>query len=99
MRECGKRLADWLLRDAETGRLVLAQPPNAAIYVWATTTLLRVADASGERGDQLFWLGRGALTVWGLDELARGASPFRRLLGAAVLGWQAVSIGLDLFAG
>ena len=26
--------------------------------------------------------------VWGLDELLRGASPFRRLLGGLALAWQ-----------
>jgi hypothetical protein len=28
---------------------------------------------------------RGALLVWALDELVRGASPFRRALGGIVL--------------
>lgn len=30
----------------------------------------------------------GALLVWALDELVRGLSPFRRLLGAVVLASQ-----------
>jgi hypothetical protein len=35
---------------------------------------------------------RGALLVWALDEVVRGASPFRRLLGAAVLASQIASL-------
>ena len=30
-------------------------------------------------------IGKGALVVWALDELVRGASPVRRILGAVVL--------------
>ena len=44
--------------------------------------------AYDERDTELRWIGAGALIVWALDELVRGASPFRRLLGAAVLAWQ-----------
>jgi hypothetical protein len=42
--------------------------------------------------NHLVWLGRGALVVWSLDELLRGANPFRRLMGAAVLTVQAVRL-------
>jgi hypothetical protein len=34
----------------------------------------------------------GALLVWALDEVVRGASPFRHLLGAGVLAIQLVSL-------
>jgi hypothetical protein len=37
---------------------------------------------------------RGALIVWALDELVRGASPFRRLLGAVVLAAQLAALVL-----
>ena len=33
-------------------------------------------------------IGRGALLVWALDEVVRGASPFRRTLGAVILAAQ-----------
>jgi hypothetical protein len=36
----------------------------------------------------------GALLVWALDELVRGASPFRRLLGGVVLTAQLASLVL-----
>ena len=38
------------------------------------------------------YVGRGAMLVFGLDELARGVNPFRRLLGVAVLAWQLSAI-------
>ena len=37
-------------------------------------------------------VGMGALIVWALDELVRGVSPFRRLLGAVVLTGQLVRL-------
>jgi hypothetical protein len=36
----------------------------------------------------------GALLVWALDEVVRGASPFRRVLGAVVLVAQVASLAL-----
>jgi len=78
---------DAFFRDRSTGRLVVFQPPNPALWVFATATVLRWSPYDS-RDDELGWIGSGALIVWGLDELVRGASPFRRVLGAAVLGWQ-----------
>jgi len=34
----------------------------------------------------------GALFVWALDEVVRGASPFRRALGAVILATQLASL-------
>jgi hypothetical protein len=36
----------------------------------------------------------GALLVWALDEAVRGASPFRRTLGAVILAVQFASLVL-----
>jgi hypothetical protein len=71
------------------GDVVVGQWPNPALAVWLAAraaTWAGVGDA--ELGRTLDGVARGALIVWGLDELVRGASPFRRLLGAVVLGWQ-----------
>lgn len=88
------RFLDWWIRDKETGRIVIAQLPNAPILVFLATYVLRWF--TGERLDsQLINVGMGALIVWGLDELFRGANPLRRLLGAIVLGWEI----FQLFAG
>ncbi len=77
---------DTFFRD-DTGRLVLFQFPNAAIWVFAAATILRWSPYDS-RDSELGWIGSGALIVWGLDEVVRGAAPFRRLLGAVVLAWQ-----------
>lgn len=76
---------DWWIRDRE-GKVVLAQWPNPALWVWLISLVVGPTGLFGEaRGEQLTLVGQGALIVWGLDELVRGANPFRRLLGAAVL--------------
>lgn len=88
------RFLDWWLRDKDTGRIVVVQAPNAAILVFLASYVLRWF--TGDRLDsQLGHIGMGALIVWGLDEVIRGASPFRRLLGVIVLGWEI----FHLFAG
>jgi hypothetical protein len=81
---------DSFFRDG-SGRLVLVQVPNPAIGVWLAATVLR-RSAYDSRDAELRWIGSGALIVWGLDELVRGASPFRRSLGAVVLAWQLWSL-------
>lgn len=69
----------WFFTDRTTGRWVVAQWPNLPLWVWIVATLLGVR-----------WLALAALVVWALLELARGASPFRRVLGAAALLSQVV---------
>lgn len=70
-----------------SGRLAVIQLPNPALWVWLAATALRWSPYDA-RDTELRWIGTGALIVWALDELVRGASPFRRLLGAVVLVWQ-----------
>jgi hypothetical protein len=69
----------WFFTDRTTGRWVVAQWPNLPLWAWIVATLLGV-----------HWLALAALVVWALLELARGASPFRRVLGAAALLSQVV---------
>ena len=76
---------NWWIRDRD-GRVVLAQTPNAAIVVWLISLVVGWTDLLDDgRETVLVHVGQGALIVWGLDELARGASPARRALGAVVL--------------
>lgn len=82
-------LVDRAFRD-DRDRLVLAEPPNAAIGVWAVATGVRLAADGAETELWLRGVATGALVVWALDELLRGATPFRRLLGAGVLAYQLV---------
>lgn len=77
---------DTFFRDG-SGRLALLHVPNPALCVWMLATALRWSPYDS-RDAELRWIGSGAFIVWGLDELVRGAAPFRRLLGAVVLAWQ-----------
>ena len=70
------------------GRLAVAQWPNAALWVWLAARVLGWADLTLLDEQTLRGIGTGALLVWALDEVLRGASPFRRVLGAVVLGGQ-----------
>jgi hypothetical protein len=75
----------WWVRGRD-GRVVLAQPPNAAILVWLASVVVGWTDLlDQDRESVLTRVGQGALVVWSLDELLRGSSPARRVLGAVVL--------------
>ena len=74
----------WFFTDRTTGRYVIAQWPNVPLWVFLVATL--AARLTG--ADWLRWVATAALVVWALLELVRGQSPFRRVLGAAVLVWQ-----------
>ncbi len=72
---------------------MLAQRPNAAITVWLVSVVVGWTSLlEGERATALTWVGKGALVVWALDEVVRGASPARRILGAVVLSVQLVHL-------
>ena len=80
------------MRD-QNGELTLAQRPNPALAVWLVAVVVGWTGVLGtDRTATLAGVGRGALVVWALDELVRGASPFRRLLGAVVLAGQFVRL-------
>jgi len=84
---------DWLFRNRATGRIVVAQAPNAALWVWIATAAARfIFDPSGTAASTLRWIGFGALVVWALDELIRGVNPWRRFLGAAVAAGQMAAL-------
>lgn len=91
-RSTASRAVDWWCRDRTTGEIVLGQSPNPAIVVWVGANVVRLSDVVPERERELGWIGTGAIVVWGLDELVRGVNPFRRALGAVVLGWQLVRL-------
>jgi hypothetical protein len=65
--------------------VVVAQWPNAALWVWIAAELLTATGALAGHRTALTGVARGALIVWALDELVRGVNPFRRLLGAVIL--------------
>jgi hypothetical protein len=82
----------WWVSD-KYGRVVIGQFPNPALGVWVVATVVAWSGVVSEAGARtLADVGHGALIVWGLDELLRGASPIRRVFGAAVLGWQLLGL-------
>jgi len=83
--------ASWWFRSAD-GRLTLWQLPNPALCVWLVTLLLGRLDLSTADRAAVEGIRRGAILVWALDEVVRGASPFRRVLGAVVLAAQLASL-------
>ena len=83
----------WWFEDRRTGRIVIAQFPNWPIWAIAACWLARMLTEDGSTFDDVLrWAVRGLWLFWGADELARGVNPWRRLLGASVLGWQLFSV-------
>ncbi len=79
----------WWFEDRETGQLTVAQFPNWPLFaIGGAAVLRRLTDAGTSVNDGAGWLITGLWLVWGGDELARGVNPWRRLLGAGVVGWQ-----------
>lgn len=82
----------WWVGD-RNGRLTLAQWPNPALTVWLVVVVIGWTGVlQSARSSTVAGVGRGALIVWALDELVRGTSPIRRLLGAVVLTAQLVGL-------
>ena len=79
--------ASWWFRSSD-GHQTLAQPPNPALSVWLVAVVLGRFDLSAAHTTTVDGVRHGALVVWALDEVVRGESPFRRVLGAIVLAAQ-----------
>lgn len=72
------------------GRVVIAQWPNLPLVAWAVLGI--AARFGGDRwAPLLHFLSGAALVTWAYLEATHGDSPFRRVLGAAVLAWMVVS--------
>ena len=88
-----RELFDWAFRDRRTGRITIAQPPNAPILVGLGALVLgRLVRRDSTEEMVLSGLAAAAITWWSLDELLRGVNPFRRMLGAG--GLALVVLGL-----
>lgn len=86
-------MLDWLFRDRRTGRIVVAQFPNPALWAYlACAVALRLVDPAGTVRTVLV-VGRTlALVGWALDEILRGVNPWRRILGTVVLAGTLVGL-------
>lgn len=81
------RFGDWFFRSRETGKITLAQFPNPPAWIFLGASVVqRVADLRGAPRGVLRAIAVAAAVWWAGDELIRGVNPFRRLLGATVLG-------------
>lgn len=74
------------------GQLTLFQFPNPALAVWMVAVALGWFDLSAAHETAVTGVRHGALIAWALDELVRGSSPFRRVLGTVVLVAQVVAL-------
>jgi hypothetical protein len=73
-------------RDPGTGRVVVVQWPNLPLWIWLAVTFAKLVLAPGGAvGQALSVVGTLSLIVWAVLEVARGQSPFRRVLGGLVL--------------
>jgi hypothetical protein len=88
-----RRALAWFVRDPRTGQRVVMQLPNIPILLYFATVAGRwfVDDASTLDG-MLLWAGTILLAWWSVDEIVRGASPFRRVLGAIVAVYVVVGV-------
>jgi hypothetical protein len=91
MRERGQGPLEWLFRNRKTGRITIAQFPNAPLWLFLLAASLRwLFHPTGWSGTALRVLATAGLVWWAIDELVRGVNPWRRLLGGAVLAGQVV---------
>ncbi|KAB8332459.1 hypothetical protein SD80_017815 [Scytonema tolypothrichoides VB-61278] len=77
-------LFDKIFRDSE-GQIVVAQPPNPPLILWAAASLLKLIFTSGEINTVLDAVAFGSLFTWAWEELFQGVNYFRRALGLIVL--------------
>ena len=80
------RFIDWFWRDRQTGRIVIAQWPNLWLWIFAAASLVElIINPAGPIGICARIVSTTSLLIWAGDELLRGANPWRRCLGIAVL--------------
>jgi ABC-type glycerol-3-phosphate transport system permease component len=86
-------LVGRFFRNPDTGEVVVFQMPNIPLWIFLAATAARlVFHPNGAVGTAISIIGSVSLVVWAAFEIARGESPFRRVLGAVVL--VAVVVGL-----
>jgi len=86
------RGVDRFFRNPDTGRVAVVQVPNLPLVLFLVLRGLQlVLSPDGWVAGVLHWGGTAALTWWSVDEVLRGSSPFRRVLGALVLAYVLVT--------
>ena len=79
-----RSVVDWIFRDRQTGRIVIAQRPNIPLFIWLVATAVSWF-LHGTAHTVVSGVGTVALVIWAVAEIARGVNPWRRTLGAVVL--------------
>ena len=88
-----RRFLDWFFRSRETGAITVAQWPNLILWIVIVAGLLLwIWPSAGRASVALTIVVKGGLVIWGADEIIRGANPWRRCLGAAVVVYQVVTL-------
>jgi len=78
-------MIDWLFRDRTTGKIVIGQFPNTALWIFLAATAIRLLfHPKGTYGTAVLVAATGGLLWWAGDELLRGVNPWRRMLGVVV---------------
>lgn len=75
----------WLFEDRSTGRIVIGQWPNVAMWIVLAALAAGFVTPEGRAKTGIKVVLFVALAFWALDEITRGVNPFRRIGGAAVL--------------
>ena len=76
----------WFFRSPDTGEIVVAQAPNLPLWVFLATTAVRLLfHPDGTAGAMVSIVSTATIVGWSLMEIVAGSSPFRRVLGGAVL--------------
>jgi hypothetical protein len=71
-----------MFRSRVTGRIVVAQFPNASLGLFLVASVLHgVVTKPSTMATAVRWFSVAMLAWWALDEIVRGVNPWRRLLG------------------
>jgi predicted neutral ceramidase superfamily lipid hydrolase len=86
-------MINWLFRSRETGKMTVAQLPNAPLFVFLAAVAVRwIFRPTGTVGTVVTVVAAVALIIWAGDEVIRGVNPWRRILGGAILIFTVVGI-------
>lgn len=72
--------------------MIVYQRPNVLLLIGLSLSLLGMIISANQPHHILHALSVAAWISWGYDELRYGVNGFRRVLGAAVIGWQVVGL-------
>ena len=88
---------NWLFRNRQTGKITIAQFPNLPLSITLAAIVVQRATGNGSVLDTVADRTTGiALGWWGIDEIARGVNPWRRILGMAGVAFAALRLAHSL---